>query len=98
MVALCVTRRTREQSRGSVYAECVSTSAKVRAATEHRRIWFSCRENMQVLSGTDSLVLLFVFILKSLLSLLFTSRYTMEAFLIFFIFDSSVFAKHSVMY
>ncbi len=55
---------------------------------------------MQVLSATDSLVLLFVFILKSLLSLLFTSRYTMEAFLIFFIllFDSSVFAKHFVMY
>ncbi len=55
---------------------------------------------MQVLSGTDSLVLLFVFVLKSLLSLLFTSCYTM-AFLIFLIlllFDSSVFAKHSVMY
>ncbi len=63
--------------------------------------WYSCRENMQVLSATDSLVLLFVFVLKSLLSLLFTSRYTMEAFLIFLIlllFDSSVFAKHSVMY
>ncbi len=38
---------------------------------------------MQVLSTTDSLVCLFVFILKSLLSLLFTSGYTMEAFLIF---------------
>ncbi len=38
---------------------------------------------MQVLSGTDSLVLLFVFVLKSVLSLLFTSPYTMEAFLIF---------------
>ncbi len=38
---------------------------------------------MQVLSATDSLVLLFVFVLKSLLSLLFTSCYTMEAFLIF---------------
>ncbi len=63
--------------------------------------WYSCRENMQVLSATDSLVLLFVFVLKSLLSLLFTSCYTMEAFLIFLIlllFDSSVFAKHSVMY
>ncbi len=63
--------------------------------------WYSCRENMQVLSATDSLVLLFVFVLKSLLSLLFTSRYTMEAFLIFLIlllFDSSVFAKQSVMY
>ncbi len=50
---------------------------------------------MQVLSATASLVLLFVFVLKSLLSLLFTSRYTMEAFLIFFfillLFDSSVF-------
>ncbi len=45
--------------------------------------WYSCRENMQVLSATDSLVWLFVFILKSLLSLLFTSGYTMEAFLIF---------------
>ncbi len=55
---------------------------------------------MQVLSETDSLVLLFVFVLKSLLSLLFTSRYAMEAFLIFLIllFDSSVFSKHSVMY
>ncbi len=56
---------------------------------------------MQVLSATDSLVLLFVLVLKSLLSLLFTSHYTMEAFLIFFIlllFDSSVFAKHSVIY
>ncbi len=57
---------------------------------------------MQVLSATDSLVLLFVFVLKSLLSLLFTSRYGMEAFLILFfillLFDSSVFAKHSVMY
>ncbi len=54
---------------------------------------------MQVLSATASIVLLFF--LKSLLSLLFTLRYTMEAFLIFFIlllFDSSVFAKHSVMY
>ncbi len=62
--------------------------------------WYSCRENMQVLSATASLVLLFVFVLKSLLSLLFTSCYTMEAFLIFLIlllFDSSVFAKHSVM-
>ncbi len=56
---------------------------------------------MQVLSATASLVLLFVFVLKSLLSLLFTSPYTMEAFLIFLIlllFDYSVFAKHSVMY
>ncbi len=41
----------------------------------------------------------FLFVLQSLLSLLFTSRYTMEAFLNFFIllFDSSVFAKHSVI-
>ncbi len=53
---------------------------------------------MQVLSATDSLVLLFVFVLKSLLSLQFTSHYAMEAFLIFLIlllFDSSVFAKQN---
>ncbi len=31
--------------------------------------WYSCRENIQVLSATDSLVWLFVFVLKSLLSL-----------------------------
>ncbi len=37
---------------------------------------------MQVLSATASLVLLFVFVLKSL-SLLFIVHYTMEAFLIF---------------
>ncbi len=55
---------------------------------------------MQVLSATASLVLLFVFVLKSLLSLLFTSCLHYGAFLIFFIllFDSSVFAKHSVIY
>ncbi len=79
--------------------ERVSTSAKVHNGgfgfqtkvkdcfLNQRRwtCWYSCRENMQVLSATASLVWLFVFILKSLLSLLFTSRYTMEAFLIFFI-------------
>ncbi len=58
---------------------------------------------MQVLSATASLSLtfLFVFVLKSLLSLLFTSRCAVEAFLIFlyyYLFDSSVFAKHSVIY
>ncbi len=56
---------------------------------------------MQVLSATASLVLLFVFVLKSLLSLLFTSRYTnggFPYFLILLLFDFSVFAKHSVMY
>ncbi len=77
------------------------TKVKDRFLNQRRwTCWYSCRENMQVLSATDSLVLLFVFVLKSLLSLLFTSRYTMEAFLIFLIlllFDSSVFAKHSVM-
>ncbi len=55
-------------------------------------------KNMQVLSVTASLVLLFI--LKSL-SLLFTSRYTMEAFLIllyYYLCDFSVFAKHSVIY
>ncbi len=48
-----------------------------------------------------SFTFLFVLVLKSLLSLLFTSRYGMESFLNFFIlllFDSSVFAKHSVIY
>ncbi len=49
---------------------------------------------MQVLSATDSLVLLLFFVLKSLLSLLCTSRY---AFLYYYLFDSSVFAKHSVI-
>ncbi len=57
---------------------------------------------MQVLSATASFVLLFfLFRLKSLLSLPFTSHYGMEAFLNFFyyyLFDSSVFAKHSVIY
>ncbi len=78
------------------------TKVKDRFLNQRRwTCWYSCRENMQVLSATASLVLLFVFVLKSLLSLLFTSRYGMEAFLIFLIlllFDSSVFAKHSVMY
>ncbi len=58
------------------------TKVKDRFLNQRRwTCWYSCRENMQVLSGTDSLVWLFVFILKSLLSLLFTSLYTMEAFL-----------------
>ncbi len=78
------------------------TKVKDRFLNQRRwTCWYSCRENMQVLSATDSLVWLFVFVLKSLLSLLFTSCYTMEAFFIFFmllLFDSSVFAKHSVMY
>ncbi len=76
------------------------TKVKDRFLNQRRwTYWYSCRENMQVLSATASLVWLFVFVLKSLLS--FTSCYTMEAFLIFLIlllFDSSVFAKHSVMY
>ncbi len=53
-------------------------------------------KNMQVLSLTGSLVLLFFlfFILKSFLSLPFTSRYAVEAFFkSFFLFDSSVFAS-----
>ncbi len=75
------------------------TKVKDRFLNQRRwTCWYSCREKMQVLWATDSLVLLFF--LKSLLSLLFTSP-TMEAFLIFFIlllFDSTVFAKHSVIY
>ncbi len=47
------------------------------------------------LSATDSLVLLFVFVLKSFLSLLFTSCYYggFPYFFILLLFDSSVFAK-----
>ncbi len=106
--------RARAARAHCAFTRHVSTSAKVRQRTEcnggfgfqtkvkdrflnQRRwtCWYSCRENMQVLSAIDSLVWLFVFVLKSLLSL------PQEAFLIFFIlllFDSSVFAKHSVMY
>ncbi len=61
---------------------------------------FLWKKNTQVLSVTASLVLAyfpFCFVLKSLLSLLFTSHYGMEAFLNY-LFDSSVFAKHSVIY
>ncbi len=55
---------------------------------------------MQVLSATASLVLLFVFVLKSLLSLpqVTVWRAAFLIFLILLLFDSSVFAKHSVMY
>ncbi len=60
------------------------TKAKDRFLNQRRwTCWYSCRENMQVLSVTDSLVLLFVFVLKSLLSLRFTSRYTMRRSFIF---------------
>ncbi len=46
------------------------TKVKDRLLNQRRwTCWYSCRENMQVLSATDSLVLLFVFVLKSLLSL-----------------------------
>ncbi len=46
------------------------TKVKDRFLNQRRwTCWYSCRENMQVLSATDSLVLLFVFVLKSLLSL-----------------------------
>ncbi len=101
---LCHTPRAWAEQKQCVQNGRVSTSPKVRAATEHnggfgfqtkvkdhflnqRRwtCWYSCRENMQVLSATDSLVWLFVFVLKSLLSLLFTSGYTMEAFLFYII-------------
>ncbi len=61
--------------------------------------WYSCRENMQVLSATASLVLLFVFVLKSLSSLPQVTVWRLSLFfLILLLFDSSVFAKHSVMY
>ncbi len=77
----CQHEREGARSRGFGF----QTKVKDRFLKQRRwTCWYSCRENMQVLSATDSLVLLFVFVLKSLLSLLFTSRYTMEAFLIFF--------------
>ncbi len=61
------------------------TKVKDRFLNQRRwTCWYSCRENMQVLSATASLVLLFVFVLKSLLSLLFTSRYTNGGFPYFF--------------
>ncbi len=46
------------------------TKVKDRFLNQRRwTCWYSCRENMQVLSATASLVLLFVFVLKSLSSL-----------------------------
>ncbi len=45
--------------------------------------WFSCIKNMQVSDSQFSFT--FLFVLKSLLSLLFTSRYAMEDFLILYI-------------
>ncbi len=80
------------------------TKVKDRFLNQRRwTCWYSCRKKhaSPVSDSQFSYTFLFVFVLKSLLSLLFTSRYAMEAFLIFLIlllFDSSVFAKHSVMY
>ncbi len=79
------------------------TKVKDRFLNQRRwTCWYSCRENMPSCQRQQfSFTFLFVFVLKSLLSLLFTSRYAMEAFLNFLIlllFDSSVFAKHSVIY
>ncbi len=75
------------------------TKVKDRFLNQRRwTCWYSCRENMQVLSATDSLVLLFVFVLKSLLSLPHVKVWRLSLFfLILLLFDSSVFAKHSVM-
>ncbi len=63
--------------------------------------WYSCRKKHASPVSDSQFSFTFLFVLKSLLSLLFTSPYAMEAFLNFFIlllFDSSVFAKHSVIY
>ncbi len=108
MVALCVTHRTRKQSRGSAEAVHMQNGASARARrcaqrTEHnggfgfqtkvkdcflnqRRwtCWYSCRENMQVLSATDSLVWLFVFILKSLLSLPQVTLWRLSLFFLYY--------------
>ncbi len=53
---------------------------------------------MLVTDSKFSFTFLFVFILKSLLSLPFTSRYAMEALFYLFLFDSLVLAKRSVIY
>ncbi len=80
------------------------TKVKDRFLNQRRwTCWYSCRKkHASPLSDSQfSFTFLFVFVLKSLLSLLFTSHYAMEAFLNFLIlllFDSSVFAKHSVIY
>ncbi len=48
--------------------------------------WYSCRENMQVLSATASLVLLFffVFVLKSLLSLPHVTLWRLSLFFLYY--------------
>ncbi len=82
------------------------TKVKDRSLNQRRwTCWYSCRKKhaSPVSNSQFSFTFLFVLVLKSLLSLLFTSRYAMEAFLNFLLlllllFDSSVFAKHSVIY
>ncbi len=62
------------------------TKVKDRFLNQRRwTCWYSCRKkHASPVSSQFSFTFLFVFVLKSLLSLLFTSRYTMEAFLNFF--------------
>ncbi len=63
--------------------------------------WYSCRENMQVLSETDSLVWLFLFSFWKacyLCCLPHVTLWRLSLFFLILLFDSSVFAKHSVMY
>ncbi len=79
------------------------TKVKDRFLNQRRwTCWYSCRENMQVLSATASLVLLF-FLFSFwkacyLCCLPHVTLWRLSLFLILLLFDSSVFAKHSVMY
>ncbi len=62
--------------------------------------WYSCgkKHASPVSDSQFSYTFLFVFVLKSLLSLLFTSRYAMEAFLVFYyyyLFDYSIIIKNN---
>ncbi len=64
------------------------TKVKDRFLNQRRwTCWYSCRKKhaSPVSDSQFSFTFLFVFVLKSLLSLLFTSRYSMEAFLNFFL-------------
>ncbi len=61
------------------------TKVKDRFLNQRRwTCWHSCRENMQVLSETASLVLLFVFVLKSLLSLPHVTPWRFSLFFLYY--------------
>ncbi len=76
---------------------CSQTKVKDRFLNQRRgTCWYSCRKNMQVLSATASLV----FVLKSFyLCCLPHLRYGCFPYIVlyYYLFDSSVFAKPSVV-